>query len=144
MNCNFYYNKSDKNVILKELTTEKENIVITQKIDTSIIKPIFLLSATTYDNNYNYVYVEELDRYYYINDVVKVGGGIVELHCECDVLMSFREEILNLSGTIARSETLKNGYLIDGSYQTYCYENIVTKKFPNSMTNDSVILMTMG
>lgn len=144
MVANLYINKSDSNVVVKTLTDEKEITTLIQKIDTSIVKPVFTLSATNYDKKYNYIYVEEYHRYYFINDVIKLGGGIIELHCECDVLMSFRDELLNLSGTIARSETMKNGYLIDGSYQTYCYENVVTKKFPNAMTNDSVILMTMG
>lgn len=143
MEAKLYVNKSDKNVLLKTLDSESTK-TLTLKVDTTIQAPVFTLSSSNWDNSYNYIYIEELSRYYFIDKVVKLGGGIVELECTIDPLMSFREEILNLSGTIVRSESLYNGYLIDGSYQTYCYENIVTKKFPNAMENDSVILMTMG
>lgn len=144
MTGKFYINKSDTNVVYKTLDNESEPITILLKNDTSIIKPVFTLTGSNFNYASNYIYVEELGRYYFITDVVKLAGGIVQLSCEVDVLMSFREEILNLNGTVARSESLYNGYLIDNQYQTFSYENIVTKKFPNSMDNDSVILMTMG
>lgn len=140
---NFYINDSDTNVVNKNLTNGK-TINATLKTSTNVENPVFVLSRSAYDTYYNYLYCEELGRYYFVDSPVILQGGLIELSCKVDVLETYASEIKNLTCTVARNEKHKNGYLPDGKYKSVAYEQIVTKKFPNPINNDCVILMTMG
>ena len=93
----------------------------------------------------NYCYIDELDRYYYIADVTADGRtGRWRLNLKCDVLMTFKDGIRALRGTVDRQQNLSNGYIPDGEYKELAYSQITAKSFPNGMTNDNLILMTVG
>ena len=51
---------------------------------------------------YNYCYVKELKRYYFIQTPVVYPNGIITLPLVCDVLMSFKDTIEQIVGTIGR------------------------------------------
>ena len=63
---NLYINKSDNNVVNKNLEVIHENVTYEMKTDTSVINPILIIDRTLWNENINYVYVEELKRYFYI------------------------------------------------------------------------------
>jgi len=90
----------------------------------------------------------ELPRtyYYFIIDGVFVRDGIVELHMECDYLMTFEDEIKELEVTVERNEFDADSYLVDENYKIDAYSNYVTIDFPNGFDtdDDSYILMTVG
>ena len=136
---------NDNNNLVKEFTTIKE-VNANLKRDTSLINPVFEISYTELPNlkNINYCYVADLGRYYYVDNIEMGIGGIMFVNCTVDVLMSFKDSIKNITGTVKRAENLSNGYIIDDNYKALCYSNIVTKKFPNAMENDTFILMTVG
>lgn len=92
----------------------------------------------------NYCYIDELQRYYYIIDVNAISYNMWELTLKCDVLMTFKEGIRNLVGTVDRQQNKYNGYIPDNQYKELAYTQITAKTFPNSMNNDSLILMTVG
>lgn len=52
----------------------------------------------------NYAYIDEFKRYYYINDKTFISNKIMRLSLNIDVLMSFKETILNQRGLIYRNE----------------------------------------
>lgn len=91
MNVTFYNNLSNYNVVNKSL--EEINIIsFTFKENSNIITPSLILK------NYkggNYCYIEELERYYYIKDIDLLGNGLIKVNCELDVLMSYKEDIIN-------------------------------------------------
>ena len=90
----------------------------------------------------------ELTRtyYYFIVDKVFIRTGIVELHMECDYLMTFEDEIKELEVTVERNEFDADSYLVDENYKIDAYSNYVTIDFPNGFDtdDDSYILMTVG
>lgn len=137
------FNHSDSQTVDKRLTDEK-NGTATTKDDTNYTAPVLTLSRDLLDKKYNYIYILQYGRYYYITDIVYLSGNLARVQCSVDVLMSFKQEIRQITCTVSRNENLRNGYLLDNKYQTLAYEQIVTKKFPNAMNQDSVILMTMG
>lgn len=136
---------NDSNNLVKHFTTIKE-VNVNLKKDTSIINPVFEISYTELPNlkNVNYCYVFDFGRYYYVDNIEMGVGGIMNVNCSVDVLMSFSDSIKNIEGTVKRSENLINGYIIDDNYKSLSYSNIVTKKFPNAMENDTFVLMTVG
>lgn len=143
-NVVFYKNTSDYKCVNKTLTEIKkiENAVF--KDSNNIITPQLLI---TYDSNIfnsNYCYISDNNRYYYIKDIVKMQGGKLLVDCEVDVLMSNKNEILQLTATVDRNENESNAYLIDENYKALSYKEIVCKSFPQGMTRDSIILMTVG
>lgn len=75
--------------------------------------PIFRLSYNQNFKSINYCYVPELGRYYFINKIVLESGSAMIIHCDCDVLMSFRDDILNLDCVCLRNENDFNPYIQD-------------------------------
>ncbi len=58
--------------------------------------------------NFNYCYIPELQRYYFINDVVIVSAGVYELSLNVDVLQTYKTEILNAFGNVVSRENANN------------------------------------
>ena len=108
-----YKNKSDNRVLRKTLQQISTPVSCDIYDSESIIKPRFILEYAGVEPNY--CYVAELNRYYYIRDIILAPGGRRILICEVDVLMSNIDEILNLNCLILRqeNESLCNKYLVD-------------------------------
>ena len=135
---------NDNNNLTKTFTTKK-TVNVKLKEETNIINPTFIINGSITDlADINYCYVADLKRYYFVNEPIVGLGNIVELPCSVDVLMSNKSEILAIKGTVRRAENLSNGYIADDNYKSLAYTNIVTKRFPNAMENDSFILLTVG
>ena len=146
MTITFYNNESDRKLLDKKITVVKA--VSNAKIinETDILNPTILISRGFYDQyilKANYLYIDSLKRYYYINNISFVES-MVQISCSVDVLMSYKNEIRNLTCTVSRNQNLKNGYLNDNNYNIQAYKQVVSKMFPNAINNDSIILMTAG
>lgn len=92
----------------------------------------------------NYCHIPETGKYYYINPDYKIENQSVIIALKEDVLMSFRVQLLAQTCTVSKNEGLSNSYLYDDGYQLLSYKNIVTKEFPSGLTDNSIILMTVG
>lgn len=137
--------KNDKNNLIKDFTIVKEFTAIL-KTDTSIIAPTLIVNNLSIEEltQCNYCYIADLKRYYFVKNINLNSNNTISIECEVDVLNSFKEEILLINGTVKRAENLNNGYIIDSEYKALSYSNIVTKRFPHAMEQDSFILMTVG
>ena len=58
---------------------------------------------------FNYAYIPEFRRYYYLNNIRAEVTGVYTISLSSDPLMSFRAYLLNLSALIARNEYDYNG-----------------------------------
>ena len=86
-----YNNKSNKNIVNKKIELIQE-ITFDFKDDSDITNPILILQ--TYKTG-NYCYISDLNRYYYIDKIELMNGGFYKLYLEIDVLMSYKDEIIN-------------------------------------------------
>lgn len=86
-----YNNKSNKNIVNKEIE-EIQEITFDFKDDSDITNPILILQS--YKTG-NYCYIPDLNRYYYIDRIELMNGGFYKLYLEIDVLMSYKDEIIN-------------------------------------------------
>ena len=127
MQARFYYNKSDKIVVYKQLVDKfNASKLIYYKEDTDLVNPTFIMdSDKRMDNDINYVYVQDVGRYYYVNDIT-YSQGRIELHCTVDVLMSFKSEIDKQKVIIERSETDYNLYLSDNHLRSESQSRVLT------------------
>ena len=96
MNLNLFKTNDSDNVINKTLTN-KLNITINLKRDVDIISPRLIIrdSASININAFNYCQIEELNRFYFIRSINNMGGNLWEVICECDVLETYKADILN-------------------------------------------------
>lgn len=94
----------------------------------------------------NYVYIPELQTYYYIDDVEYLTANRVQFYCHEDVLMTYKKDILKLNCVIARQENKYNTYLDDDRFRVYSNKRIQTKIFPSGFNknNCSYILTIAG
>ena len=109
MTAILYNNTSDSREINKNLT-ELSTINITLYLDTNVATPVF--KVKNFINNANYMFVPDLHRYYYINNYT-LSNQCVYLHCSVDVLMTYKNEILNSECLISRSENDYNDNIVD-------------------------------
>lgn len=136
MNGKLYKNYSDQNYINKTISPLGGDITLHFKEESEIINPTIYISRDINIKNVNYIYVEGLKRYYYINNI-KVEHQRYVLECHVDVLMSFTSEIKSLSAVIERSQTHHNMWLDDEEMARLLGNQIVTLPFPSGFPIDS-------
>lgn len=90
-----------------------------------------------YDNEYgfNYMYIDEFKRYYFINDII-LDSNLIILKSQCDVLMSFKDNIKDLNALVIRNEFEYNDLIVDNQIYTY-YDNEVIEYIPDDPINPS-------
>lgn len=139
-----YRTKDNENVINKVLT-EVTRFDMTMKQDVDIVEPILLLNdkGIYRFNECNYCYIEEFKRYYFIRSVESVTNTVWKLYLDCDVLESYKTDILNSISEYRRMIT-------SGDYQNINNETDVRKTidiYESDITLDkkrTMILTTIG
>lgn len=124
-----YHNASPAEKIGKTLNDELTTSDVLLKDEVSILKPIFRVRDVRSIITYNYLYCPELQRYYFIDDIVSIHNDLWEISCHVDVLETFKNGILAQSAVIKRQQNKYNLYLNDPDYQTYNNDTVQTKKF---------------
>ena len=110
----------------------------------SIDTPVIKINSSENLSNVNYAYIERYGRYYFVDRKETAPNNMWILYCKRDPLTSFANSVLNVTGTVTRSESLYNGYLNDSEYKSLAYRDVYTLAFPNEVNNDSLILLTIG
>ena len=103
-----YRTRDDENVINKDLEyIHTMNIVL--KSNVSIVSPIIILKRVEGVDLFssNYCYLDELNRYYFIREIEIMNNDNVRMMLECDVLESFKQDILNSVSEVNRN--MKHG-----------------------------------
>lgn len=125
-----------------------DDVSATIKGALSVENPVLILQyKSDIQPNVNYVYIPEYNRYYFVTDIINLTGGRYELHCKVDVLMSFKDYILNLSCIVDKQSSKDNAnmYLDDGSFVVQSKEFVDTINFPRGFNdNGEFILITAG
>ena len=114
MNLNLFKTNDSDNVINKTLTN-KLNITINLKRDVDIISPRLIIRDTQAINinAFNYCQIEELNRFYFIRSINNMGGNLWEVICECDVLETYKTDIISSRARYYRN--LKTGDYVQGN-----------------------------
>ena len=91
MELKIYNNNSNNNVLNKKLTLV-DTLEFNLKIDNSILQPVLILKNYSQGN---YCYIKEFKRYYYITDIKLLPGRLYQLQLDVDVLMTYKDVIMN-------------------------------------------------
>lgn len=117
MNVKFYKTDKKHNSTLIPTTALVEYMGVL-KDDCSFVAPVIGFQfAQNFYPDYNYAYISDFRRYYFISDWV-YADRLWYAHMVCDVLATNRTEIGDSYQYIARSSRAYNGRLCDNTYPT--------------------------
>jgi len=121
----------------------------TLKDNTSITNPVITIEKTSNPVSYayNYMYISQFGRWYFIDDIVNIHNNIWEIHASCDVLFSFMNDIKSSYGVIDKYENqgTSNVYFDDGSFIMDARKDVQVMEFPNGLNETgSYILICAG
>lgn len=112
---------------------------------THVVIEVEKTNPTMYD--YNYMYIDEFKRWYFIDDIRSVKNNIWEITASVDVLFSFMNDIKRSNGVVDKYEqqSTANVYFDDGSFVMDTRKDVEIKSFPNGLNeNGSYILICAG
>ena len=151
MTLTYYLNKSDKRYVTKDIVqlalqdhSNPVNIVMLD--DTTITHPTFKMKDVDLYMTSNYVYVDTLLRYYFI-DSVEVSKGYAYLHCTCDVLTTYARGLKTQRCIIRRQEYTHDAMQNDGQLPVKQYPAkrcIGQFDTPFHMTTNKYIMGVVG
>ena len=137
-----YHTDSPNNKLIKDLSLYK-TYDATPYGPVDVDKPQMIFSSDISD--YNYAYIPEYNKYYFVNAPVLSSDGMAVYELECDALMTNYEDILNLDVTIKRSETIFNEYIDDGTFVPDTREFVQCVTFEDGFNETGeLILITAG
>lgn len=105
---------------------------VTFKNDEDVVNPTLLMTYTTGIDQYNYAYIPQLNRYYWVASIKEVTGRMCELQLKCDVLMTYKPDINNTTLTIVRKGTGGSSMIPDTKLPLYPYRDLAIVRFEES------------
>lgn len=93
---------------------------------------------------FNYAYIPSFNRYYYVTDITSIRNGLWEISMEVDVLMTYKNGILNCNGFIDRNEFTKNSNIIDKKLTVEQGYNITQDVIDNTLFSTSPSFVLTG
>lgn len=143
MDIKLYKTKSPNNAINKVLRN-KTIKSIKWKDNFSIINPVITLSGTISMYDFNYCYLPNVNRYYFIKNIIQFPNKIYKLYLECDVLESFKNDILQSQCFINQQSEI-NPFYDDNSYKNEMKKEVNTY-YSNTeiLLENTQLLVTLG
>ena len=132
MNVILYNNKSDKRN-LNKVITEIKSVSATAKGEINIISPTLILEY--FSTDFNYCYISDFNRYYFVNSITLLTGHRLQLDLSIDVLMTYKEEIKNLRVNVLRYENIEPTFLTDSRIPLFSDTVQKVIEFPENIFN---------
>ena len=99
----------------------------------SIISPVIEFNiGITNPEQYNYAYIPDFDRYYFIEDWYW-SEGLWNATMSCDVLATYKTEIGSFTGYVLRSASAYDGNIVDSLYPTKATISYGSQSFTNPL-----------
>lgn len=136
----FYKYNDIKNKINKTLENglTVNDVVIQNDFDITAFE--LLIKNSDFNPEYNYCYIQDLGRYYFIESVERMNGSIYKIRLTVDVLKSFSTQIENINAVITKSENPDDNFVDCEKSENYTSEVInLTDNFNHS---GNLILVT--
>lgn len=142
MNITLYSTSSERNRVVKDLGNSL-TITGNLKQGLSIINPTIIIAYNNSVYNYNYVYIPEFRRYYFIENI-NIINNTLELSLHEDVLMSNSADILRSKATITRGSS-GSKYLNDVRIKNTAQHTLTHRRIGTGFTaQDEYIVVIAG
>ena len=131
MVAKFYNCTRDERYVFKicssdQTNTEPVNVEILTD-QNNVTHPTIRVQTGRLGRATNYVWLRDFKRFYYVRSWT-ADHGYVTLNLECDVLMSFRRELMDTEVQVKRNEFNKNVYIPDDNIQMLAPTRVKIKK----------------
>lgn len=144
MRIQFYKMANVNNKINKRVPdTPALTLEGTVKENCNIMDPVILIENVGVPD-YNYVYIPDFNRYYFMSPATAVTNNTWEIALHVDVLFTYRQQILTAPCIVAKSASKYNLYLNDNNYKCYQNPHIFSERFPSGFNVDNAhFIMTL-
>lgn len=154
-----FFNVTDNPKKISKSLKNGTAVAVNYHVETNQYSPILRVSypdSQAFETNgFNYVKIvgtvtavsewEKRDKYFFITQSESIGKGLFNIHLKCDVLMTYKNEILNTQATVIRSSNNYNMYLNDGEYyKALPYPIMGCKEFPSGFGGYKILLSTFS
>ena len=109
----------------------------------NILEPVIRF-RTTNVVTFNYVYIESLNRYYFVSEIQQ-NGDICTVYLRTDVLMTYKDKILDSIGTLTKGANVNN-YASNRENNYDLRPKLKKLDFPNTglfSDRDNIIMVTI-
>lgn len=145
MEINLFKTLSPRKKLVKELT-DGITLTGTLRSQSSVMSPSLQIQDIAVIG-YNYCYIPDFGRYYYINDINALRANLFELSLGIDVLMTYASEIRRNYAIVDKVENfgVAFNYINDGSWINTNRTDQSIINFANGFNdNGEFILITAG
>ncbi len=134
-----YKNISDNNVLNKTLLNPVTREIVFKDV-TDVYNPELVLSINILD--FNYCYIPVFHRYYFIENKQVIRKDLFKISCRCDVLASFKNDILASEATITKTSNYNPYY---GEFKSEVRTQARILNFENNFNeNGQLVLITVS
>ena len=140
------YKISDENNKIDKTLSEPYKMIGSLRNESNVIRPSILVEIEN-PTKYNYMYIPDFGRYYFIKEITSVRTNLWRLDCEVDVLKSYADKIKTLTVIINKNKDYSktNQYIDDGSFIIENKNTIEIKNFSNGFNDEpNYVLVTAG
>lgn len=134
MNIFFYTSSAEPNSFPKVLG-EAIRYQGELRDECDILNPVLIIEGLNPDTTFNYCYIPDFKRYYFITESSVVRTGLIQFKLHVDVLQSWSKEILELEAIISRNEYDFNNHLEDTRIPAWS-NNLSSYKEPTNITGN--------
>ena len=132
MTVTLYKNTSDKRN-LNKVISEIKSVSATAKGEINIISPTLILEY--FSSDFNYCYISDFKRYYFVKSITLLTGQRIQIDLSVDVLMTYKEDIKNLTVNVLRYENIEPTFLTDSRIPLFSDTLQKVIEFPKNIFN---------
>lgn len=127
------YKTTDADNVINKVLTDSRAMTINLKRDVDLFSPEILLTVNDqYDfKDYNHCYIDVINRHYHIRGVSSFNNSITMLELECDVLETYKADILSSNCTYRTA-------IVDGDYGDF--DGVYTGRIITTDIQSDVVL----
>ena len=146
MSTIYLYNVGeDPKKVHKGVGVVKASLQVDILPDCSLTRPKLKISASNMlISSCNYFYLNDFNRYYYIEDAVLLQHGVYEITGRVDPLKSFEGGIGGLTALVLRNEFEYNGDIVDDEITPRIKRQITKKVIGNVGKSVNIVITVAG
>ena len=110
----YQFSKRENSTKVPANTDTSIDVSVLLKSGTDVVDPVLILDdAITSYTSYNYAYIADFSRYYFIQKMEHLTGNRVNLYLTCDVLASYAADIKAISNAFIEYSSMPTNIVTD-------------------------------
>ena len=142
MNVTLYKNTSEKAKVGKTLTSASAHTGSLRE-GCEVVNPTVIVEGDNL-SDFNYMYIPEFHRYYFITGITSVKKGLWQIDGHCDVLETYKDSIKANTAILKRQEKIWDMYLNDEKFKAESTNKTATIMFPQNHFNTVNFILTVA